>query len=78
MVEIKIQYPYINENGVERVNLIKHYAEDESGVKYYIKQVETGLEYSEAIDVFPSRYTYVPTNKIVENTIKEEEYDGNK
>ena len=66
MVEIKIQHPYINENGVEKANLIKHYAEDENGVRYYIKQVETGVEYSEAIDVFPCKYTYVATDKKIE------------
>ncbi len=66
MVEIKTQYPYINENGVEKANLIKHYAEDENGVRYYIKQVETGVEYPEAIDVFPCRYTYVATQNKVE------------
>lgn len=46
---------------------IKHYAEDEKGNKYYIKQVETGVEYSEAIDIIPCRYTYVVTDKQVEN-----------
>lgn len=47
--------------------LIKHWAEDEQGVKYYIKQVETGIEYSEAVDVLPCRYTYIVTDKPVEN-----------
>lgn len=47
-------------------NLIKHYAEDSQGNKYYIKQVETGIEYEEAIDVIPCRYTYVVTNKKIE------------
>lgn len=63
MVEIKTQYPYIDENGVEKANLIKHYAEDENSNKYYIMQVETSIEYSEAIDVFPCKYTYVATQK---------------
>lgn len=52
-------------------NLIKHYAEDSQCNKYYIKQVETGIEYEEAIDVIPCRYTYVVTNKKIE----EEEMD---
>ena len=46
---------------------IKHYAEDGQGVKYYIKQVETGVEYSEAVDVLPCRYSYVVTDKVVRN-----------
>lgn len=45
---------------------IKHYAEDEQGNKYYIKQMETGVEYSEAVDIIPCRYSYVVTDKIVE------------
>ena len=67
MVEIKTQHPYIDLNGKERVGLIKTYAEDENGVRYYIKQVETSVEYSEAVDVYPKRYAYVATNKIIEN-----------
>lgn len=47
--------------------LIRHYAEDEQGVKYYIKQVETGNEYDIAIDIIPCRYTYVATNKVVQD-----------
>ena len=46
--------------------LIRHYAEDEQGNKYYIRQVETGVEYSEAVDVLPCRYTYVATDKRME------------
>lgn len=45
---------------------IKHYAQDEQGVKYYIKQVETGVEYSEAVDIIPCRYIYVVTDKKIE------------
>ena len=71
MVEIKTQRPYIDENGVERIKLIKHYAEDESGIRYYIKQVETGVEYSEAVDVYPCKYTYIATNKKVEKQLQE-------
>ena len=53
-------------------NLIKHYAIDNEGNQYYIVQVETGVEYSEAIDVMPCRYTYKPTTKRVEETPIEE------
>ena len=47
-------------------NLIKHYAEDSQGNKYYILQIETGIEYEEAIDVIPCRYTYSVTDKKIE------------
>lgn len=67
MIEIKTQYPYIDENGNERNDLIKHYAEDENGNRYYILQVETNIEYSEAVDVYPCRYTYKATDKKVED-----------
>ena len=71
MVEIKTQYPYIDFEGKEKTNLVKTFAEDETGKKYYIKQLQTGIEYQEAVDVYPSRYTYVATNKPVEeNTEK--------
>lgn len=53
---------------VEKINdrLEKHYAEDENGVKYYILQLPTCVEYAEAIDVVPCRYTYKVTDKPVE------------
>lgn len=65
MIELKTQYPYIDNNGIARANLIKHYAEDDSEVKYYIKQVETGAIYSEAIDIYPSKFTYTATEEKV-------------
>ena len=58
MIELKTEI--LNER------LIKHYAEDSQGNKYYIIQVETGIEYDEAVDVIPCRYTYVVTNKKIE------------
>ena len=42
--------------------LIKH----ESDKGFYIRQVETGREYSSAIDVIPCRYTYEETDLPVE------------
>ena len=42
--------------------LIKH-ASDQG---FYIRQVETGIEYAEAIDVIPCRYTYEETDKPIE------------
>lgn len=54
--------------------LMVHWAEDDQGVRYYVKQVETGIEYSEAVDLYPSKYTYVATNKKVEEI--PDEYSG--
>lgn len=56
------QHPFIDENGAERPELIEHHSD--KGV--YIKQVETGIEYSSAVDVYPCRYTYVETEKPIE------------
>lgn len=78
MSEIKTRYPYIDFSGEKRENLIKHYAEDKEGNKYYIKQVETGIEYSEAVDVYPSRYTYVPTDKKIETIEEKQQIENNK
>lgn len=66
MVEIKEQYPYIDEFGNPRYSLIKHWAEDELGNKYYIKQVETGRIYETATDVYPCKYSYEVTNEQIE------------
>lgn len=66
MAEIKVEYPFVDSNGNKKCNLIKYYAEDKDGIKYCIKQVETGIIYDSAVDVYPSRYTYVPTNKKIE------------
>lgn len=66
MVEVKRQYPYIDENGNERADLEKHYAENELGEKFYIKQLPTEIVYSEAVDVYPSRYTYEATEEKIE------------
>ncbi|MBE7001160.1 MAG: hypothetical protein E7421_00435 [Ruminococcaceae bacterium] len=43
--------------------LIRHYSD--SGKK--LSQIETGMEYDEAIDVVPCRYTYKETDIMVEN-----------
>lgn len=65
---IKTQYPYIDENGKERENLIKTY----SDLGLYILQNETGEVYDEAVDVYPSKYTYSETEEYVE---EDEEID---
>lgn len=59
------QYPYVDKSGTEQYGLVKH----ESDQKKYILQNETGAKYAEAIDVYPSRYTYSET----EEDIPEEE-----
>ena len=44
--------------------LVRHWASDsESGEEatHYLRQLETGILYSEAVDVIPCRYTYEAT-----------------
>ena len=54
--------PYIDEQGENRKNLVKHYSD--RGVM--ILQLETGIRYAEAIDVIPCRYTYEETDEPIE------------
>ena len=56
------QYPFIDEEGVEHDNLVKHYSDENK----LILQVETGVKYAEAIDVYPCRYTYEEMNEPIE------------
>ena len=58
---IKEQYPFIEDNGTIRPDLIKHWAE-EDGQKYLMVQNETGVYYAEAIDIYPCPYTYSQTD----------------
>ena len=58
---IKEQYPFIEDNGTIRTDLIKHWAE-EDGQKYLMVQNETGVYYTEAIDIYPCPYTYSQTD----------------
>lgn len=44
------------------VNLYRTY----SDTKHYIKQVQTGNIYDEAIDVEHANYTYIETDEIIE------------
>ena len=48
----------------EKINkfYVKHYSD--KGL--YIKQLQTGIEYAEAVDVIPCRYNYIETNKQIE------------
>ena len=52
-----IQVEYLR-NG----ELVRHY----SDTGMMLLQVETGIEYEEAVDVVPCRYTYEETNKRLE------------
>lgn len=74
MIELKLQRPFIDENGKVYEHLEKHYAIDENGTKYKVKQVETGKPFDEAVDSFPCRYAYVATEELVEK-IQEEVVD---
>jgi hypothetical protein len=84
MIELKTVYPLVDEEGNILVGLIKTLAEDEEGRRYFIRQVETGAEYSEAIDVAkmitnefgetvakPEFFSYEPTD--IEIPVEEEE-----
>ena len=52
-------------------NLIKHQSDSEK----YIRQVETGIEYSSAVDVIPCRYTYEETDRVIEKQSESEVSD---
>lgn len=69
---IQEQYPFIDEQGQAHNELIKHYSDD---CKMII-QTETGIEYDEAIDVVPCRYTYEESdNFIIAEDVAEETDD---
>lgn len=51
------------------VKLFKSYSDQ----NFYIIQNETGVEYSEAIDVENAPYTYTETDKPIETEVLEEE-----
>ena len=53
------QYPFIDEEGIEHDNLVRHYSDENK----LILQVETGVKYAEAVDVYPCRYTYEETDE---------------
>ena len=53
-----IQTEYLNDG-----TLIKHY----SDAGYMLLQVETGMKYSEPVDVVPCRYTYEETDELVDS-----------
>lgn len=59
-----IQIEYLNND-----TLIRHY----SDAGFMLIQNETGLKYSDPIDVVPCRYTYTETDELIES---EEEISG--
>ena len=50
---------------IEGRELVKHFSDENK----YIRQVETGIEYAEAIDVMPCRYTYEEIEREIEEAI---------
>jgi hypothetical protein len=52
-----IQTEYLNDG-----TLIKHY----SDAGFMLLQVETGIKYSDLVDVVPCRYTYTETEELIE------------
>lgn len=47
------------------VKLIRTYSDEQKK----LKQVETGVVYDAAIDIYPVRYTYVETNEYIDDDI---------
>lgn len=50
--------------------LIKHYSDK----GFLLLQNETGIKYSEAIDLIPCQYTYTETNELEQEEIPDEEF----
>lgn len=63
---IQTLYPYVDEQGNIKDNLIKTF----SNSNKMIRQIETGVVYTEAIDIYPCRYTYEETDEEIK-TIEE-------
>jgi hypothetical protein len=61
-----IKTEYLNDG-----TLIKHY----SDAGYMLLQVETGIKYSDPIDVVPCGYTYEETDELVESAEENESVD---
>ena len=52
--------------------LVKH--SSDNGM--YIRQVETGIEYSSAVDIVPCRYTYEETERKIEEILRKQEEEN--
>ena len=59
----------IVEQILQEENRVRHY----SDLNVWIKQVETGKLYEDAVDVIPCRYTYEETDKPIDDTDATEE-----
>ena len=59
-----IKTEFLNEG-----SLIKHY----SDAGFMLLQVETGIKYSDPVDVVPCRYTYEETTELIETEENTEE-----
>lgn len=66
-IQLKEIHPYQNNE-----KLVLHYAEDEQGKKYKIIQIETGIKFDEAIDLFLCQYTYQITNELIETDFEQD------
>ena len=74
MVKIIEEYPFIDEEGNKRKDLIKHYSiDDETNERYLILQKETSFEYFEAVDIYPCPYHYKTTEHKVDFDATNEE-----
>ena len=51
----------------------KQFIKTYSDSGYYILQNETGIKYSEAVDIVPLKYTYVETDEAIVETENETE-----
>lgn len=64
MIKLKIQYPFIDDNGKEFPNLIKTFAiDEETNIKYNIHKIGTDEKYGEAIDIAESYLDFDGTTK---------------
>ena len=59
----------IVEQILQEKNRVRHY----SDLNVWIKQVETGKLYEDAVDVIPCQYTYEETDEPIEDTDATEE-----
>lgn len=59
----------------DKVDLYRTYSDSNK----YILQVETGIKYEEAIDVYPLRYNYIESEEdiVIEEETTEEEKENN-
>lgn len=59
------QYPYVNEQEEQDNRFIEFYSDEG---KLLIK-LETGEEYEEAIDLYPSQFTYIEKEEPLEEEV---------